>query len=257
MDPLSPMRGCGAPEGPSLRRPMDAVEIGPRTPQEDEFALLALGVPSLYQGFLDPRRLPSLSPLLDQGFWLGEASGSWTGILARFLDLCREPGCGGLVVKSPNHVFRYRALVRRFPKASFVWILRDPTKLWTSNAGMWKAMTAYYGLWETPPGTLETFLAGALDAFRGLLEELRAEGTLQRDVVLDYGDLVREPGRVLKRLVPLLGLTGDQGADWVRAAVPRVSIQGSSVHSRLPAAGPGLEALRNLQAVIRMETGVG
>src|SRR5262249_49299611 len=48
------------PRGNALARPMDDLPIDAHSPQEDEFALLALGVPSVYRGFFDPRRLPEL-----------------------------------------------------------------------------------------------------------------------------------------------------------------------------------------------------
>ena len=52
--------------GRAVQRPMDAKRIDALSPQEDEFALLALGVPSVYRGFFDPRRLPELTRWLDR-----------------------------------------------------------------------------------------------------------------------------------------------------------------------------------------------
>ena len=252
MDPLAAMRGAKPQDGPSVRRPMDAIEIGPGSPQEDEFALLALGVPSLYQGFVDPRRLPSLVPLLAQDFWLGQGAGPWADTLAGFLDFCRQPGCGRLAVKSPNHVFRYRALARRFPKATFVWILRDPAQLWTSNLRMWKAMTDRYGLWEVPELGLETFLAEALTVFGRLLADLREDGTLKRQIVIDYRDLVGHPENTLKPLACILGLEGPQAEAWTRTAASRMDAGANHSQSELPAAWrEPLLALRALQTDIR------
>lgn len=254
MDPLGALRGGRPPEGSAIRRPMDAIEVGPRSPQEDEFALLALGVPSLYQGFLDPRRLPDLRPLLDQAFWQGNGAGPWTGTLAGFLDLCGEAGRERLAVKSPNHVFRYRALARRFPGARFVWILRDPADLWASNLRMWRAMTDRYGLWKVPPGGLESFLASALEAFGGLLRDLREDGTLRKDLVLGYEEMVRDPERSLRPLSGSLGLDGAGAVAWREAAAARLMEASKGRNAGLPE-GPQalLDGLRDLQAAILSE----
>ena len=66
-----------------MQRPMDQVTIRADSPQEDEFALTAMGVPSVYRGFLDPRRLPELKSLLDPIFW-AEADPSWLKKLEDF-----------------------------------------------------------------------------------------------------------------------------------------------------------------------------
>jgi hypothetical protein len=234
---------------------MDAIEVGPRSPQEDEFALLALGVPSLYQGFINPRRFPGLQPLLDQGFWEGSASGPWAETLAGFLDRCKEEGQERLVVKSPNHVFRYRALARRFPRARFAWILRDPSDLWTSNLRMWRAMTDRYGLWQVPPGGLESFLAAALEGFKGLLHDLREEGAFREDLVIGYEELVRDPEWALVRLSGMVGLDGAEAAAWREAAARRLAEAPKGRNAGLPK-GPQalLEGLRNLQAAILSDT---
>ncbi len=251
MDPLAAMRGGRPPAGPAVRRPMDAVEVGPRSPQEDEFALLALGVPSLYRGFIDPRRLSDLRPLLDQGTWLGQETGPWTETLAGFLGLCQKEGQEALAVKSPNHVFRYRALVRRFPRARFVWILRDPADLWASNVRMWQAMTDRYGLWHTPPGGLESFLESALGAFMALLRDLRKDGTFRKDVVLSYEDLVREPERSLRHLSGLLGVDSMEAEAWLESAATRLTAAPRGRNAGLPEGPPALlEGLRTIQEAI-------
>src|SRR5271156_4264092 len=55
-----------APRGRQASRPMDEGLIGTFTPQEDEFAALLIGEPSLYRAFIDPRRLDELMDLFRQ-----------------------------------------------------------------------------------------------------------------------------------------------------------------------------------------------
>jgi hypothetical protein len=44
---------------------MDEGYIGTYSPQEDEFAALLLGEPSLYRAFIDPRRIDELTEMLE------------------------------------------------------------------------------------------------------------------------------------------------------------------------------------------------
>ena len=73
----------------AIQRPMDQVMITADSPQEDEFALMAMGVPSVYRGFLDPRRLPELQALLQPKFW--SENTDFLKALESFLDYCQQP----------------------------------------------------------------------------------------------------------------------------------------------------------------------
>lgn len=254
MDPLAAYRGVGPSRESSIPRPMDDLAISTHSPQEDEFALLSLGVPSPCLGFLDPRRLPSLLPILEPTYWDSPERGSWTETLASFLGACRRGQDIGMVVKSPPHVFRAPALARRFPKARFVWILRDPLDVWLSNLKMWKAMVHRYGLWDAPEGVLETFLDAALQAYRKVLVELEAAGTLGRSLVLSYEELVANPSPGLRALAGLMGLDEQTSADWRASAMPRLhSVRAGRVPDLHRERMVALEALRDLQQAILAE----
>lgn len=190
----------------TVKRPMDQIEISTFSPQEDEFALLAMGVPSVYRGFLDPRRLPELVPLTDQAYWMEKEHESWLRTLDTFLAWCREPDKDHLIIKSPNHVFRTYALAAHFPKARFLWILRDPAAVWRSNLKMWRAMIERYSLWTTAKRELEEFLEAALNAYAGLLEEMHSNGCFRRQPAYSYDLLTSYPGIVLPELLDHLGL---------------------------------------------------
>jgi hypothetical protein len=205
MDPASLLLPSGRPAGgEAMQRPMDQVMISVDSPQEDEFALLAMGVPSVYRGFLDPRRLPELTSLLQPRYWL-EADPAWLKTLEAFLSWCAEPGKTQLVVKSPNHIYRSPALAAFYPKARFVWILRDPEELWRSNLKMWRAMIAHYGLWKERNQELEHFLDAALTAYADLLEAMLHGGDFRSQPVFSYEALVRDPETVLPALLDRLG----------------------------------------------------
>lgn len=206
MDPSAMLIPNGKPgTSAAVQRPMDRVMITVDSPQEDEFALMAMGVPSVYQGFLDPRRLLELHTLLRPSFWL-EPNTDWIEKLEAFLAWCQQPGQKWMAVKSPNHVFRAPALAAYFPQARFAWILRDPTETWRSNLKMWRTMIDRYGLWTAPERTPEDFLEAALTAYAELLETMYTQGAFRDQPAFSYESLVRDPVAVLPAVVNRLGL---------------------------------------------------
>ena len=156
--------------GAAVARPMDALRVDALSPQEDEFALLARGAPSVYRAWLDPRRWEELLPALEQDTWLALPESQWLADWRRFLGWCMPDTAEHLVIKSPNHVFRLRALQGAWPRARFVWVLRDPVDTWQSNRKMWRAMTAMYALWEGRAEDLDRLLFKAMSEYAGALE---------------------------------------------------------------------------------------
>lgn len=187
------------PADASITRPMDQGRITTRSSQEDEFALLLLGEPSLYRAFIDPRRLRTCS----EDLW-----SSNEGRLERWRDFLRgitqgAPG-GRLLLKSPSHTFRLSPLRTLFPRAKFIWVARHPGEVLPSNFKMWRAMMGRYGLWGCPPGILESFLEDMLRACARVLtrclDEMPPEGMLW----VDFEELRADPKGVLVRVLQFL-----------------------------------------------------
>ena len=130
----------------SSNRPMDEGHIRSRSPQEDEFAMLLLGEPSLYRGFIDPRRLQGCANKLwssNQGEF-----GRWKNFIRVLL---RGETERQLLLKSPSHTFRLPLLRPLFPRAKFIWMGRHIGEMLASNVRMWQGMTHRYRLWTCPP----------------------------------------------------------------------------------------------------------
>lgn len=159
----------------AIARPMDGLEISALSPQEDEFALLTLGMNSAYRAFLMPERLPELATTLSQSYWLDSAAEwlpRWEAFLQGVLKTQGRPG-QRLILKSPNHTFRLRALLSRFPDAKLVWMSREPLATFHSNRKMWRAMFAQHALGPLcETAVLDRFLGQALQASADALQEL-------------------------------------------------------------------------------------
>lgn len=187
-------RLCPVPtRSKSIQRPMDRVVIDTLSPQEDEFALLALGVPSVYRGFLDPRRLLELSRWLNPDSWSCAEPTGWFEAWQAFLVGVIGNQEGRLLLKSPNHTFRIRALIEAFPKASYVWVVRDPAEIWHSNRKMWLSMFRTYALWDWDESVLAEFLQTALRYASQCLSIAIAQLPANRLAVVDFASLTQCP----------------------------------------------------------------
>lgn len=181
----------------SVVRPMDGFTVDTFSPQEDEFALLALGVPSIYRGFFDPRRLDEVSQWLDPAAWVGGDYG-WVKIWREFLRGVANGKDGRILLKSPNHTFRIRALLEEFPNASYVWLVRDPVRAFMSNRKMWTRMFEKYALWDWDDAQLDAFLKEAFRSAGRCLTRAISEIPRNRLVVVDFDRFTDAPVKTIE-----------------------------------------------------------
>lgn len=189
-----------------VARPMDGLAIGALSPQEDEFALLSLGVDSAYRGFLMPHRLPQLGHTLDPDYWLANPSWlkPWEAFLAGVLR--NSPGQQPLILKSPNHSFRIPALLQRFPKARFVWMARDPEDVFQSNRKMWRAMFEAHSLAAAEAPGLDAFLTEAMSRAAAVLDWCSRKLAPGQFVVCNQSTLLASPRPCVAEIRSRLGM---------------------------------------------------
>jgi len=184
----------------------DAMPVAWDLPQEDEFALLALGAPSPYLSIAFPNEPPRFNAYysLDD---LGPAElARWQETLTDFVRRLIWKRPGRLVLKSPTHTFRLPAIEQLFPRARYLHIVRDPYAVFPSTVKLWKSLFAaqsyqkpnYEGLDER---VLATFcrMYERFEATRGRIDPAR-----MCDV--RYEDLVRDPIAQLERIYEHLNL---------------------------------------------------
>jgi hypothetical protein len=206
----------GAPaRSAAVKRPMDQGVITSEGPQEDEFALLLLGEPSIYRGLIDPRRLLECGA----ASWSGDGHGG----LERWQEFVRGVAAGGgggrLLLKSPGHTFRIPTLRRLFPRARFIWIGRHPGEVMASNVRMWTAMMSVYALWDCPQNVLHTFLHEAMRACSRVLEQCVAQMTREQMLWVDFEALQTDPERVLRQILQFAGVRLERGEQTLAADI--------------------------------------
>lgn len=193
MNPSTFLLRHPAARGKTSVRPMDEFIVDAFSPQEDEFALLALGVPSVYRAFLDPRRLSELAILLKPETWKRESPGNWMETWQMFLSAIAEGRSERFLLKSPTHTFRIQPLAVAFPSAIFLWVVRDPVEVLLSNRKMWVSMWKRYALWNWEHTLLDDFLQHALESAAQCLTYAVRTLPSERFAVIDFSHLTTLP----------------------------------------------------------------
>jgi len=203
-----------------VARPMDGLQLGPLSPQEDEFALLGLGIDSAYRGFWQPHRLGELAHTLDFAFWQSDMR--WLDTWECFARAVQGNAPGGLLIKSPNHSFRLPAYLDRFPEAKVVWMLRDAREVFLSNRKMWTQMAAQHGLGPVDPGVLDAFLVRAITHLADMLEALPNRLSPSQWAICRQPELLKRPRDVVEALLKKLALDGHGAPSAFEAALAEV-----------------------------------
>lgn len=193
-------------------RPMDNVPVGLAAPEEDEHAILLSGAFSPYRGLLlacDPvpgaiTRTEDM-PADEAEFWRR----SWLAFLRRVQFA--NPG-KRLVLKSPAHTARIAEILRLFPDARFIHILRDPYRIFASVRKTNAMMTASQSLQTCSPSQ-EDIEAGLFTRFMELHNAFESQSHLIPEghlVTIRYEDLKADSPGVMRSVYQTLGL-GDFG----------------------------------------------
>jgi hypothetical protein len=188
------------------KRPFDNVEVGWTRPQEDEFALCNMGIPSPYQKIAFPRHdpYPEYFDLLDIP---PQQLKRWEEAFVRFLKQLTIRDPRRIVLKSPTHTFRVGTLLKIFPDAQFVHIVRDPYVTFYSTLRMWKSLYQATGLQQLrDTDDLETYVFRNFIRMHERLEEARPHFGSSSFHELRYEDLVRDPIGQLRLLYEQLQL---------------------------------------------------
>jgi len=187
-------------------RPTDNMTTGFDHPQEDEFALCNMGVPSPYLDMIFPNR-----PNVHDSYYSLEALSidareKWKDAYLHFLKSLSFRNPKPLILKSPYHMCRLPVLLELFPDARFIHITRDPYKVFPSTLLLWKRLYQNQSL-QTPRYTnLEKNILDRFTMMYTAFEQQRQRIDTGNCIDVRYEDLVAEPVNTLKNIYRHLGL---------------------------------------------------
>ncbi len=190
------------------KRPMDNMASGWDRPQEDEFALCMLGQRSPYLTIAFPNHRPHDPEYLDLEGLTPRQLASWKRTFLDFLRRITLRRPKRLVLKSPTHSCRIKALLEMFPDARFLHIVRDPRIVIPSTIHLWKTLYAAHGLQKPTCAGLESRVFADFDRLYAKLEEGRARVDPSRFHEVRYETLVADPVAVMRGIYDGLGLGG-------------------------------------------------
>jgi len=190
------------------KRPMDNMVMGWHRPQEDEFALANLGVPSTYRDITFPNGRPHAPEYLTLEGVPSEDLERWKKALWTFLRNVNYQDPRRIVLKSPPHTGRLRVLRAMFPDARFVHITRDPLVVFPSTVNLWTQLYKKHGLQTPRLEGLDEYVFDSFERMYRSFERDRSDVPANRLVDVRYDDLIQDPIAQVRGIYEQLELGG-------------------------------------------------
>lgn len=188
------------------KRPMDNMITGWDKPQEDEFALCNMGLPSPYLTMAFPNEPPQYPEYFTLEGLPKEDVDRWKDAMEWFLKRVTFRSPKRIILKSPPHTGRIKTLLERFPDARFVHIVRDPYALYGSTVKLWKTLYKFQALQEPKHEGLEEYVFSCFEKMYSRFDRDRELVDPSRFYEVRYEDLVRDPLSQMRSLYEHLEL---------------------------------------------------
>ena len=121
----------------SKHRPMDMVRLGMNEPQEDEYAIYRMTCSSPLEKLIFPDQKSYFLSGEDSFLPPPECAPAWERQLVHFMKKIHFQTGKRVVSKNPFNSFRIKTLIRLFPQARFIHIVRNPLNSVPSTIHMW------------------------------------------------------------------------------------------------------------------------
>ena len=189
------------------KRPMDNMHAGWDRPQEDEFALMNLGLPSPYRRIAFPNNGPVDLEYLDFEDVPQADIEDWLAALRKFLLAVSAVTGRPLVIKSPTHTGRIGVLAKAFPDARFIHMTRDPRALFPSTCRLWRSLNEIQGLQSPSDDDQSEYVIECFSRMYDAFEKHRQGIDPQRLITIRYEDLTKDPVGTMESIYESLHLS--------------------------------------------------
>jgi hypothetical protein len=196
------------------RRAGDNVRLGMQLPQEEEFALGAKTPLCFYYFWMFPKdirriyersiRFKNVSPSL-----INQWNKDYELLISKAL---KNTGTSVYLSKNPSHTGRVEHLLKRFPKAKFIFIHRNPVEVYLSTDNFFKNMMPHLQLQQI---TKEERQQSIIDLYKTIMKDffdqkaLIPEGQYSE---ISFDNLEQTPLKCVEYIYKALNLEGYDAA---------------------------------------------
>lgn len=175
------------------KRPMDNMLMGFDRPQEDEFALCAMGAPTPYLRMAFPNHPPVCQEFLDMEGISEKDMNKWESSLLWFVKALTLHKQKRMILKSSPHTGRIEVLARLFPGAKFIHLVRDPYSIFPSTRRLWYALDKTQGLQHPKNKYLDEYVFSCFERMYAGFEKQREKIDPAQICDIRYEELVQDP----------------------------------------------------------------
>jgi len=190
------------------KRPIDNMEVGFDRPQEDEFALASMGLPSPYRNIIFSNNgLKIDAEYLTLRNVSAEDRKTWLDGMDIFLKTLtfQNPG-KRIVLKSPPHTGRIKTLLERYPDAKFIHIHRNPYSIFPSTYNLWMRLSKDQGAQRPSGRGMEDYVFDNLNEMYDAFEEDVQQLPANQFCDIAFKDLTAAPVETLGKIYQTLEL---------------------------------------------------
>ncbi len=176
-------------------RPMDRMPMRVQLPQEDDFALCAMGGPTPYRRMAFPNQPNDDFLQLDTANLTDDQEAMLQQNLTKFYRSLNVRYRKPLVLKSPPHTGRVGKLAEWFPGAKFIHLSRDPRELVPSTIRLWQTLDQVQGFQPAryDEQWLLSYIRQNKEVMYGRYFQDRAELPANQLMEIRFEDLVADP----------------------------------------------------------------
>lgn len=199
------------------KRPMDNVAFHGTTPHEEEIALAGLTGVSPYLRVIFPAPAEDPCAALDPAQLPAPALAQWQEAFRLFIKKLSFSKGKRIVLKSPPHLGRIPQLLKLFPGAKFIHILRNPYEVYLSFWKVWRVGHEPSHLRKPDYQYIDELILSWYEELFALFERDRRmipAGDLHE---LRFEDLVASPRECLADMYEKLGLPAFERF-WLKAS---------------------------------------
>lgn len=194
------------------KRPMDNVAMGWTSPQEDEFALCNMGIPSPYINLAFPNNCRKDVEYLAMRDVSESEKKRWKDAMHWFMQCLTYTNNGKrLVLKSPTHTARVKIIRELYPTARFVHIHRNPLTLFPSTVNLWYRLAVDNGF-QYPKNEWDNYVFDLFERMYSAFWEDSQDLPENQLVNISFKELTGSPVESMEKIYNQLELGGFEDA---------------------------------------------